>query len=200
LIGANFSSGLLKQPRITRKAGFEGGQQRRGELDVGQAQIAESRITLVVFPATGLRDPGRRIGKNRHGNAITFPHCRVEGPRAIAIVVAGETTVVPRPGGNLARQKPNCARLGNRRSIPASAVTDAPAGRQETHKQETQRAIGRHSCELHSMRESATSRYMVLPITGENALLSSVFCRVSSRRVAADVSRRISARKSLPLH
>ena len=128
LIRANFPRSLLQRLTIRRQARFAGGEQRRGELDVGEAQVAESGIALVVFPAIGLRDPGGRIRQDPPGNAITFSPGRVEGSRPIAIVVAGETTVVPGPGGYLAFEKLNCIRLGERWPTTMTIVADAPAG------------------------------------------------------------------------
>ncbi len=76
-------------------------------LNIGEPLVAESRIALVLLPAIGSANPGSRICQDIYRKTISFSSRRIECPRSIAVVVAGETAVIFRPCRHLDCEKIN---------------------------------------------------------------------------------------------
>ena len=101
MVRRNFAGGLPCFATPSDVAGFGGCQQRSGKLNVGEMLIAEPGVALVLLPTVGTRKPRGRLLEITRRDARTLPTCRIQRPRPVAIVVARETMILARPGGNI---------------------------------------------------------------------------------------------------
>jgi hypothetical protein len=103
---------LFERPAVFDDPGFKGCEQRSGELNVGEPFVAEARIAFVMVPTRGKFDPLGCVGEGVIRNTVPFARRPLERARGVAVVVTGETTVLFRPGRDLARQEPDGSGFG----------------------------------------------------------------------------------------
>src|SRR5688572_3224398 len=111
LFGCHFPGRISHWLLVFYPTGLLRGQQRRSELNVGKALIAEAWIAFVVLPTCGRSHPTGGVIERSGGHTITRANGGVQCARTIPIVVARETAILTRPRGNFAFQKFNRLRF-----------------------------------------------------------------------------------------